>query len=207
MRYFETKASLLEKSFPFPFQTTFTFIPAFIFWTQVNLILTVKPTLLYLLSWLLFGKLLHKHSSQYCSNYGLFILSIETVWSNILFVKLPHGYNIVNKSTSHLVTALSLQKCQTLVSKHLRYQNNENSSLQEPPSPLKWSSDFSGAPAHAPGWLKALLQVASPCPSCWHRARKGHIVNANRFDLGYLLFIYLSIFSLSLATVRMMNLC
>lgn len=57
MRYFETEACLLETPFPFPFQTTFTFFPTFIILTQVNLILTIKPILLYLLSWLLFSKL------------------------------------------------------------------------------------------------------------------------------------------------------
>lgn len=36
-----------------------------------------------------------------------------------------------NKSTSHLVTVLPLQKHQTLVGKHLRYQRKENSPLQE----------------------------------------------------------------------------
>lgn len=54
---FETEACLLETLFPFPFQTTFTFFLTFIIWPQLDLILTIKPTLIYLLSWLLFGKL------------------------------------------------------------------------------------------------------------------------------------------------------
>lgn len=56
-RYFENEVCLLETPFPFPFKTVFTFFLTFIILTQVNLILTIKPTLLYLLSWLLFGKL------------------------------------------------------------------------------------------------------------------------------------------------------
>lgn len=61
MRYFETELCLLKAPFPFSFWITFTFFPTFIIWTQVNLILTIKPTLLCLLSWLLFGKLFHSH--------------------------------------------------------------------------------------------------------------------------------------------------
>lgn len=34
---------------------SFIFFPTFVIWTQVNLILTVKPTLIYLLPWLLFS--------------------------------------------------------------------------------------------------------------------------------------------------------
>lgn len=78
-RYFETEACLLETPFPFPFQTTFTFFLTFVISTRVNLILAMKLTLLYLLSCCLLNSFLHKHNSHYCSNYGLFILSIKTM--------------------------------------------------------------------------------------------------------------------------------
>lgn len=130
-RHFETESSPGNTfSFLFPNHIyNFFFLPTFIIWTQVNLILTVKPTLLYLLSWLLFSKLfpLQTQFTMLKQLWSFHPLHWNRAVRYHPFCRSEHWYyNMNKKCASHLFTFLPLQKNETLVNEGLRYQSKED---------------------------------------------------------------------------------
>lgn len=83
--------------------------------------------------------------------------------------------------------------------KHLRYQNKENSCLQEPPSPLRGSPDSPDAPAHTPGWLRGPAKGCIPMSLLLRTGTEGTPSKCKQiwFGIYFLKIIIIFLFCLS----------